>query len=384
MSAWRYVVVVWVASRAFFLTIGAVAAAVFEDADPAGRQFEPLGPLEYWARWDGAWYASIAVDGYAAHAPDAANFFPVYPLAMRPLTWLGDIAALAGVAISVAALLAALFFVYRIADAEWGREVARASTLALAFFPTAFYFNAVYSEALFIALAAGSVWAARVANDGVLSGVLGGCAAATRNVGALLAVPLAYEWSRRRMRWREALLGVALIVWGLAAYMLYLWRAFGDPLLFAHLAEEVWRRELANPLTTMVEGARAAREGLDVAIRPHEVLQTTSLNPPFELANVTNFLVLVLAVALLVGGAFKLPRGLAAYAVLAVAAPVLVRDPAYPLIGLPRYVLAAFPLFFVVGMLLARRLAFRIAYVAVSGVVGAYLTALFVTWRWVA
>jgi Gpi18-like mannosyltransferase len=65
------------------------------------------------------------------------------------------------VLVSLAFLPLALFFVYRIAEEGWGEGVARGAVLALAFFPTAFFLNSVYTESLFLALSAGSLWAMR-------------------------------------------------------------------------------------------------------------------------------------------------------------------------------------------------------------------------------
>src|SRR5919202_1436557 len=77
-----------------------------------------------------------------------------------------------GVLISLTAFLFALYFVYRIAEEGWGVRVAKGAILALAFFPTSFFFNAVYTESLFLALSAGAVWAARVRQNLLLASVL--------------------------------------------------------------------------------------------------------------------------------------------------------------------------------------------------------------------
>ncbi len=69
---------------------------------------------------------------------------------------------------------------------------------------------------------------------------------------------------------------------------------------------------------------------------------------------------------------------------LAIGAPLLSPHESYPLMSMPRFVLAAFPLFVALGGLLARRRAARIAYLAVCLPIGAFLTTLFVTSRWVA
>ena len=94
--------------------------------------------------------------------------------------------------------LFALFFLYRIAETLHGTRSARAATLALAFFPTAFFLNAAYSEALFLALSTGAVWAAIVRRNLLLAGLFGALAAATRNLGVVLILPLFFEWLRYR------------------------------------------------------------------------------------------------------------------------------------------------------------------------------------------
>jgi hypothetical protein len=93
-----------------------------------------------------------------------------------------------GALISLVAFCFALYFVYRIAEEGWGTRAAQGVVLSLACFPTSFFFNAVYTESLFLALSAGAVWAARVRNDLLLDSFLAGLAAATRSVGVLLLI----------------------------------------------------------------------------------------------------------------------------------------------------------------------------------------------------
>jgi hypothetical protein len=63
---------------------------------------------------------------------------------------------------------------------------------------------------------------------------------------------------------------------------------------------------------------------------------------------------------------------------------VLTPSPLIPLLGLPRFMLEAFPLFLVLGLLLSRNRPAFVAWLLVSGALGMALTTLFVTWRWVA
>jgi hypothetical protein len=55
--------------------------------------------------------------------------------------------------------LLAFYFIYDIARQEWDERVAKGAILALAFFPTTFFLNATYTESLFLALSASSLWA---------------------------------------------------------------------------------------------------------------------------------------------------------------------------------------------------------------------------------
>jgi hypothetical protein len=92
---------------------------------------------------------------------------------------------------------------------------------------------------------------------------------------------------------------------------------------------------------------------------------------------------LLFAVALLVLGLRVLPISLSAYAFLLVVPAVFYGKPATPLMGLPRYVLVAFPLFIVLGVLLEER---RLLgdWLILSVASSLVLCAEFVSWRFVA
>ena len=254
---------VYAASRLFYLISGSLLAYIV----PAGWFYRrtpdvPVGTLNIWSHWDGIWYTQIAGEGYGASAPAATAFFPLYPLLVRSFAELfgGPITQQAlsvwAPLISLILLPFALYFIYQIALDGWGERVARGTVLILAFFPTTFFLNAAYTESLFLALSAGSLWAMRVRRDLLLACVLAGFAAATRNVGVFLVVPLLYEWVERggleegRERWRVVYL--ALVPSGLIAYMGYLWVRFGDPLLF-YSAQEFWNRRHTGPLVLVTD-----------------------------------------------------------------------------------------------------------------------------------
>jgi hypothetical protein len=380
---WPFLLGVWAGSRAFFFVVGAVGHAYLSHAQPGGSPREPPGILNYWAHWDGGWYTTIATHGY--FTPPATSFFPLYPI----LIWLGTHvaggAAFWGVAISTLALLAALFFCYRIAEDLYDARVARATTLALAFFPSAFFLNAVYTESLFLMLTSGSIWALRCRRNLLLAGAFAYFAGATRNVGVLLVIPLAYEWLRHRREFGYgSLVGVLVAPGGLAAYMVYLWKGLGHPLYFAIAQQQTWGRALANPLKTFHKAWTTGVYGARYAFHPHAIFGNNGVEPAFKAADTFNLILLGLLVALLVVGLTRLPFDLWLYSFLVMLAPILTPSPFWALTSFNRYLLAPFPLFIVLGWLLTRVRWALVPWLAASAAFGVYLTLLFTTWRWVA
>jgi hypothetical protein len=365
---------------------GALTATYLPGADPAGDPLEPPGFLNYWAHWDGAWYSEVAMEGYGTRAPESTAFFPLYPLLVRLVGVLPGGPAVCGVLISLLCTAFALFFVYRIAENLYGVRAARASTLALAFFPTAFFLNAVYTEALFLALAAGAVWAARVRGNLLLAGVFGALAAATRNLGVLLLIPLFVEWMRRRRRTLgfRGLAGLVLVPAGLVAYAIFLRQRFGDPLVFARQQNAYWERELTGPLTTLGRAWHDAGEGMKYVLDPSTLFLGAPAGPSLEASNTLNLAFLVFFLLVMLVGLAVLPPELSVYALLIVLLPVLTPAPEFPLMSLPRFVLGAFPVFLVLGYLLSRSRVALIFYLVLGAGIGVALTALFTTWRWVA
>jgi hypothetical protein len=106
--------------------------------------------------------------------------------------------------------------------------------------------------------------------------------------------------------------------------------------------------------------------------------------PPYSLAQTINFTCLVLVVALIVLAFMWLRVEVALYATLVGLAPLLLPARGMPLLSLPRFALTPFPLFLVLGALLARsRVGLRV-WLGCSVTLAVYLTLEFVTGRWVA
>jgi hypothetical protein len=392
-SGVAFVLAVYAASRLLYLISGSLLARVVPTSSFQRVTLDvPSGSMNIWSHWDGEHYVALAMGGYL-NPPDSVSpaFFPLYPLLMRSFADLfgGPISKEAlsvwAPLLSLLFLPFALYFIYQIALDEFDERVAKGAVLILAFFPTTFFLNAAYTESLFLTLSAGALWAVRVRKDLLVACVLAALAGATRNVGVFLVVPLVYEWIKdiESLRWRGIYL--LLVPGGLFAYMGYLWMRFGDPLLF-YSAQESWGRRATGPLDTASRALGSASEGAGRLLDPGLWANPTLGNVADHLGGAVNFFnlaFLVFAVVVLLAGLRDLPVSLTAYGLLLVAPATLFGTPESPLMGTPRYVLVAFPVFIVLGLLFRNRLLFG-GWLALSTLVSLALCALFVSWRFVA
>lgn len=263
---------VWAPAVAFAVTRLAVVLAAY-----LGAALLPDGPDAYHlrgtenllldvfaSRWDTGFYISIAEEGYkheGVRFPSTA-FWPMLPLLMRALGALTGDAAVAGVLVANLALLGAMMLLYRLADEEWGDEVATRSVWYMLIYPASFFGSAIYTESLFLLFAVGSLYLAR-RGYWESAGLLGAAGALTRLVGIIMAPVLLAEWWRQRRSGGRppmaAALAAGMVPLGTAAYMLYLHAQFGDALAFLS-ASAVWERQPQSPVE-LVGGMLAAPAG---------------------------------------------------------------------------------------------------------------------------
>jgi hypothetical protein len=375
--------VVWSAGVLAVLVAGVSQRAA--DFDPAGL-LTPYGqPLDTLvapgARWDSVWYLSVAHHGYGSD-PATPAFFPLYPLVLRILG--SDIVV--GIAVSLVCFAVASLLLHRLTELELGSAAAGPAVMALALFPGSLYFSMVYSEALFLALSVGAVYAART-RRWAWAGALGALAAGTRSAGVLLLVPLVALWWAHSRRARDAA-WLALVPAGVVAFCAALALAGHDALAPFH-AQDAWYRSFAGPFVGAWDGTVAAWDGTRQLLSGSRVpvYFERAGGDPFVVAwhNLSLFLFLVPLVPVLLGMARRLPPAYTAYVVTALALPLSWPVGPQPLMSLPRFEAVLFPAFMWLGSWIARggALRGRIVY----GVFGAGLatfSALVATWHWVA
>src|SRR3954471_12231501 len=331
-------------------------------------------------RWDSVYYVQIAQDGYTQRKQ--AGFFPLYPLLMDALDTFTRSTVVAGVLISLAAFTAGLVLFQRLARLETGSEtVARRAVWLLALFPASLFFSAVYTEGLFLLLSVGSFSAAR-RGHWAWAGVLGGLAAATRNVGVMLIVPLGILYlygpredgpgERGRFPLRPDVAWLALVPVGCAAVAAKMWQTFDDPFTAWSSQESYFGRHFEGPFSGVVLGGIKAVEDLS-----HGLLGSAVNKGAL-------FVVVVAALAVCVAMLRTLPLAYGTYGLASLAPALSTPLSTGPLNGSIRYVAVVFPIFLAVAMWLEGRRRLTLALGAVFAVGLAYCAARFGSWRWVA
>jgi hypothetical protein len=334
--------------------------------------------------WDAGHYVAIADRGY--DLPLRAAFFPLYPVLGRVAGWAVGSPLLGALLVSFAALGAALYLLHRLVALEVGERYAHPAVAVLALFPTAVFLSAIYTESLFLALTVGTFYAAR-RERWALAGLCGALAAATRNTGVLLVVPLLLvPAARRRDR-----LWIAAVPLGLLAVLAYwghrgnFWAPFDAQRIFWHRGFQ----PLGGLLHGLWDGAVSVAQ---LAAGPsHHLLATPTpeaagqLAAPLTLAtvNLTDLAFVVFAIVALVGVARRLPLAYFAYTAVALVVAVSAPTQYEPLMSLPRYVAVFFPLQIWLAMWAVDR--GRLTQTLTVSAAGlALLSAEFATWRWVA
>ena len=348
-------------SRLFVLGTGAVGVLTMakHSAAAAAALRSALGPVGSVLagsvdRFDSFFYLDISVQGYGRPSVGRLAFFPLYPALIHLLSSVTVHPELAGFLISSAALLVALVLLHRLTELELGRPAADATVRLVAYAPLAFFFTAIYTEALFLVLTVGSVYAARTGRWRLACG-LGALATLTRPPGILIGLALcAVRWQERGGPDRTLAWALALPA-ALGGYLAWL-AASGYGWLAAFHAQSGWHRSFTGPLVGGAEGLWAGVRGL-ARVAAGEAIYRPTLQGPFTQAaeSVVLALVLVAMAVTTVMCLRRLPRAYGLYALAVLLLCISSPEGGQPLWSLDRFALTLFPLWMVAGDWLARR-----------------------------
>lgn len=261
-----------------------------------------------WQRFDTNWYLQIARQGY--QDPRAVVFYPLYPLLIRGLGFIGIPPLWAALLLARLAAVALLWGLIELLELDLTSAQARWSAAWLLAWPSGFMLFAAYPDSLMLALA---VWAFLLARRGRWwpAALCAAFACTTKAAGsAVIAALLVQCW--REKRWRigplvlaaagAAIYPAALKLSGLpqpaAVYPVHwrtstalpwdtLWSALhtvataADPVLildllcFSGIALLAWRARLNSPWTPAYTAYSAALLVLFLTKKTDPLLQST-------------------------------------------------------------------------------------------------------------
>ena len=337
----RRVFTIWPLTR--ILTIGAIAAL----AVALGESFSST-----WSQWDAGWFLHIAANGYSDDG-QAPAFYPLYPLLLRSASeLLLDHAVLAGVLLALPLTLIVFVLLHALAVRQVGDEAALRAVAYLALFPYAFFLQALFSEAAYLALAIGAFLAAEHRRF-LVAGTLAGGAMLARPVGpavlagvAVLALRSSYP---RQALARLAIAPVLFLVFPVVLVHRRT-RSAGVPPCGGQVAR---RLALLGVLRAV------SRDPRGMARPPRaRTGDTRSRIPAF--VNTTALLSLVVFAALSIAAWRELGSPYGVYCMLSLAVPVVATTAPFPLASMQRFVLTLFPCFVILGALPISRTAHRV------------------------
>lgn len=340
----------YVASRVAVLAAALVATTIY----PRLRLVQSMGSL-----WDGRWYLKIAEHGYPHQLVNEGNgsrwaFFPAFPAAVRAL------AEVTRLSLPDAAFVAAFVFGLTSALAIWlavrevfGSRLADRTVLLYVFCPTAYILSMAYTEGLFLTAAAACLFA--LSRRYWLTAALCACVAGlTRNTGAVVVLAvvvtaLPAAWRGRSLRPAVA---AAVAPLGLASFTAYSWAMVGTPVAFL-TSERFWQGQHFIWFMTPLEGLVAA-----VGQGPggQTFVPDAMAGAALILGCVGIWLLDRMGrpggATLVGGGQITIPASWWVYTIGA----LLAAYSAYFTDSIPRYTMAAFPLFVAFAWALPRRM----------------------------
>lgn len=220
--------------------------------------------LQSWKRWDANGYLSIAENGYSAWLENGMYvclvFYPMYSWLVRfAVLFLGNY-VLAGLAVSTLGFGVACVYFDKLMCLDYSEELSGNAILGMAVFPFSFFFGAVMTESVFVAISTAFFYYLRKHNWTVVT-ILGFFACLTKVQGILLTLPVLVEILYhneillliKERKWKRIFKDVLLTGVGcvpmLLGFFVYLWINYavaGNPFIFLEYQNKVWGQSLIS------------------------------------------------------------------------------------------------------------------------------------------
>jgi Mannosyltransferase (PIG-V) len=330
-----WLVIGWVmATKVLIFVFGIKSYQILED-----KRFNGIDPwIEIWNRWDAVHYLQLAQFGYTNANVWKAWFYPLFPWCVRFVAYLSGNYLVSSLIVSGTALLVAAVLLRRLVQIDFSPEVALRSVWFFLIFPTAYFLHVGYTESLFLALAIGSVLAAR-RQRWWLAGVLGALSCMTRANGVVLLPTLGVEaiqqcWTTKRWDWRW--LWIVIVPAGFGVYLLVNWHVTGDAFAALRMRKTISVTSVAWPWV----GIREAMRNLHRAPSQAEMVGAQEL-----------YFAMLGLICVIVGWIKLRPL----YAIWMTGNWLLITSVTF-VESVPRYSLTMFPIFILFALLAANRL----------------------------
>ncbi len=326
--------------------------------------------LSSYANFDGIHYLTIAYQGYTINA----GFFPLFPLL---LSFLGHIFIYiipvnihiilfyTGLFMNTILFFIGLMFLYKLLKLDYSERTILYTIFIILFFPTSFYFAAVYSESLFFLLTILIFYFSRKKQWHIVA--ISACLlTATRLVGIAILPAVLYELYYQqkisvRLLFTEPIKNISLwlhslylsivALLGIGLYSLFNYYKWKDFLFFIHAQGEFMNNRSVSSLVLFPQ----------TVFRYIKILLTVP-STQFEwwIALLEFSLFFIVSLLLFLAWKKKIRTSYLIYAVVSFLIPISTGT----FTGLPRYVVVLFPIF--IALALSKNNILKITYVVIS------------------
>jgi Dolichyl-phosphate-mannose-protein mannosyltransferase len=237
----RFPFVLWAFTRVGYILLGFLSLKLSPGLrGSSSASLHPYPAFDALCCWDCGWFDRLARMGYGA--PMETNVWPGLPLLSR---WVAKLTGMpVGFAILTVTNLACLgsyLVIYRLFARIDGTRAARAALILFAAYPFAFFHASGYPETLMILFSALAISFA-MSGRHVMGGLALGVGILARHLSVFLGAGLlAAQLRQRGLRGffaKPTFLTLALPFLLAGVYMIYCWRAWGDPVAFWHARDE--------------------------------------------------------------------------------------------------------------------------------------------------
>jgi Gpi18-like mannosyltransferase len=262
----KKILIIFILSRIVLFSVGVISNTYIQPLK-SGISYEivessgmNLTLQRMWFHFDSFLYTNIAQNGYpqSEYSLDKYNIFGMLPFYPIIIGILGKIVLfgnyqLAGLLISNICLIFSAYYLFRISEKMYNRDVAMKSIILLFAFPFSFVFSGIFSESLFLFLVLFSYWSF-INNSYKKSSISLALACITKPIGILFILPIIHllykKYSFRRDFFKHlskySLVPLSLILLGIFYYF-----RTGDFFAYSTVQNTAFYHSWSNPFHTI-------------------------------------------------------------------------------------------------------------------------------------